>query len=116
MKWRSLALWALKHWLAGLLGLSCGAFGGLAMIYYVNTQPPVVIDSVETADDEVRPGTTDDTISFVVKVDRQRTCPVQVGRYLWHWVEYGDRKVKDFRAIDNPPIGPMPGAARTSTC
>ena len=108
MTWRQMVGWGVKHWIAGLIGLVFGALSGLSILYYVSTQPPVIVDSVETADDLIQHG-ADDTISFVVKIDRAKSCPVQVSRFLWRWVDYEGRQVKEFRGIDNPPLNPMPG-------
>ena len=44
-----------------------------------------------------------------MRLDRVRNCPVQVSRFLWHWVDYEGRRIKDFRGIDNPPLSPVPG-------
>ncbi len=108
MTWRQMVGWGIRHWIAGLTGLVCGALGGLSILYYVSTQPPVIVDAVETSDALVQHG-SDDTISFVVRLDRVRSCPVQVSRFLWRWVDYEGQRIMDFRGIDNPPLSPMPG-------
>ena len=109
MTWRQMVGWGVRHWMAGLIGLAFGAVGGLSVIYYVNTQPPVVVDSLDVADGVIQDSAADDTISFVAHLDRHRSCPVQVSRFLWRWVLFRGERIKEFRGIENPPLNPMPG-------
>ena len=76
---------------------------------YQDSGPSVIVDSLIEADDVVRAGPEGDTISFVIKLDRQFSCPSMVSRYVWHWIDWKDHQIRDFHSIDNPPLSPMPG-------
>ena len=76
---------------------------------YQDSGPSVIINSVVVADDTVESGTSGDTISFVVDLERERMCPATVSRFVWHWADWRGQKLKDFHSIDNPPLSPMPG-------
>jgi hypothetical protein len=97
----------IRIWAVALASATVGLFAGVGTMVWVNSGPSVVIESVDETDAIVSPG--DDTISFVVSGERSKSCPIQVSRYLWRNVNYRGRPVKEFRAIDNPPLTPVPG-------
>jgi hypothetical protein len=85
------------------IGLAAGLSVGLGALLFVLHQPAIEVQSLQENDGvAVRGG----TIDLVATVDRTRLCESSSSRYLWRWIDWKGKRIRQFVPISAPSGSP----------